>query len=116
MLEIDHADARSVITGDALTLLAATYTHYLDEIDSLANQWADWSDDEVMTIRELVGDFVFLTRRLLRDHAYTEASVCGVCLTEWPCRAIALIHSLLIGFGSSCQPGLTRRWDGIPSP
>lgn len=82
----------SPAVADAFRLLRADLYGRLDQAEFVAGGWDEWTDREVDTIRELIGDLVFIVRQLLREHEVRDTGDCRICASAWPCRVVTTIH------------------------
>lgn len=85
----------SPAVADAFRLLRADLYHHLDQAEFLVGGWDGWSDWEVNTIRELVGDLVLIIRQLLREHEVQDTGDCRICASVWPCQVVTTVHTLV---------------------
>ncbi|MGH3721604.1 MAG: hypothetical protein ACRDRI_22710 [Pseudonocardiaceae bacterium] len=83
------------LLADALDLLGYDLLVHLDEADNLADQRARWSEEDITTARELIGDLVLVIRGLLTEHELQPSGDCTVCAVEWPCPVVISIHAVL---------------------
>lgn len=85
----------SPVHAEAFALLRDDLCAHLDEADSLASQIPDWSDDDMKTARELIGDLVLVLRGVLIEHQLQSSGDCRICTSTWPCPVVSTIHTLV---------------------
>lgn len=88
-------DTISPAMADAFCLLRTELYSQLDEAESLATQYGEWSDQDVDTAREVIPDLVLVIRGLLVEHGTHASGDCRICTSAWPCPVVATIHALL---------------------
>ncbi|MGH3684045.1 MAG: hypothetical protein ACRDRU_12265 [Pseudonocardiaceae bacterium] len=86
-------DTHSPAFTDALGLLGNDLLVHLDEAEALATQRAEWSDEEMATARELIGDLLLVIRGLLIEHERQASGDCRICTCAWPCPVVTTIHA-----------------------
>jgi hypothetical protein len=87
--------APSPVLADALRLLSVDLYGHLDEADSLATQNAEWSPDDMLRARKLIGDLVLIIRGLLIEHEPQPDGNCRICSGASPCPVITTIHAFV---------------------
>lgn len=85
----------SPAVADAFRLLRTHLNLHLDEAEFLASRWAEWSEDDATTARELISELVLLTRRLLHPHDVGADGDCASCASAWPCAVVTTIHDFV---------------------
>ncbi|MGH3772798.1 MAG: hypothetical protein ACRDRW_15640 [Pseudonocardiaceae bacterium] len=83
------------LLADALDLLGYDLLAHLDEADNVADQRGRWSDEDMTTARELIGDLVLIIRRLLTEHQLQPSGDCTGCAATWPCPVVVSIHAVV---------------------
>jgi hypothetical protein len=87
--------ALSPASADAFGLLREDLYIHLEEADCLANQHAEWSDEDIQTARGLIGDLVLALRGLLIEHQLQTSGDCQICTSAWPCPVVTTIHAFV---------------------
>jgi hypothetical protein len=88
-------DTISPAMAEAYRLLRTELYSQLDEAESLATQYDEWSDQDVDTAREMIPDLVLVIRGLLVEHGTLASGDCRMCTSAWPCQVVETIHALL---------------------
>ncbi|MFN2497354.1 MAG: hypothetical protein ABR608_15860 [Pseudonocardiaceae bacterium] len=85
----------SPVVADAFRLLRDDLYGQLDDIESLALRFEEWSSQDIELARELIPSLVIVIRGLLLEHQVRPGGECRVCTSAWPCPVVTAIHGLL---------------------
>jgi hypothetical protein len=85
----------SPAVADAFDLLRLDLYGHLDEAESLATTFEEWTDQDADTARKLISDLVLVIRGLLLEHHVQPSGNCRICASPWPCPVVTSIHALL---------------------
>ena len=61
------------------------YVH-LEEAESLATQYAEWSVADSKAARNVISSLVFVFRELLGEHKIQSNGDCRICAAAWPAQ------------------------------
>lgn len=85
-------DPISPLVSEAYRLLQSDLYRHLDEVEFVAGQCDDWSEDDAWAAHELMEDLVIVVRTLVVEHRAGESGGCDTCASAWPCPVLATIH------------------------
>jgi hypothetical protein len=88
-------DTVSAALCEAYRLLREDMQQYIENAEGYGDDSASWTDEEIDTAGELIGDLAMTLRWILGPHRSAEHGRCATCDTDWPCQVVRVMHELL---------------------
>ncbi|MGH3620641.1 MAG: hypothetical protein ACRDQ5_02475 [Sciscionella sp.] len=84
------------------SVLSDAYRHahqelfeYVENAEDYGEDNNDWSDEQIDTARDLIGELAMILRRTFAPHKADNRGSCTTCATPWPCPIIRVVHELV---------------------
>lgn len=86
---------RSGLAVKAFSLLRNEVYQHIDEVESLAEEDREWSEEDMDTARTAIRDLVIVIRGMVADHRERDSGTCASCGFVCPCPTVATIYGLV---------------------